>query len=94
LVDINCGWQRDKALTGGKMKRQMPEQQGIRTYFETKSVQKDTAKVEQLGSKVMFPKHAVPGVSYIATCTDIENNSFGIFEADQTAKWRMARYCI
>jgi uncharacterized protein len=76
----------NKAHTGGMMKRQMPEQQGIRTYFETKSVQEYTAKVEQLGSKVIFPIHPVPGVSYIATYTDIENNSFGIFEADQTAK--------
>jgi hypothetical protein len=84
----------NKALTGGMMERQMPEQQGITTYFDVKSVQEYTAKVEQLGSKVIFPKHPVPGVSYIATCTDIENNSFGIFEADQTAKRRMARYCI
>jgi uncharacterized protein len=65
---------------------QMPEQQGITTLFDVKSVQEYTAKVEQLGSKVIFPIHPVPGVSYIATCTDIENNSFGIFEADQTAK--------
>jgi predicted enzyme related to lactoylglutathione lyase len=28
----------------------------------------------------------VPGMGYIATCTDTENNDFGIFEADQTAK--------
>jgi predicted enzyme related to lactoylglutathione lyase len=28
----------------------------------------------------------VPGMGYIATCTDTGNNGFGIFEADQTAK--------
>jgi hypothetical protein len=36
----------------------------------------------------------VPGMGYIATCTDTENNGFGIFEADQTAKWIMACDCI
>jgi len=28
----------------------------------------------------------VPGMGYMAVCTDLENNRFGIFEADQTAK--------
>jgi hypothetical protein len=28
----------------------------------------------------------VPGMDYFAVCTDKENNGFGIFELDQTAK--------
>ena len=76
----------NKALTGGMMKRQSPQQQGITNYFDVKSVQESSAKVEQLGGKVIFPKHSVPGMGYIAICTDTENNGFGIFEADQTAK--------
>jgi predicted enzyme related to lactoylglutathione lyase len=28
----------------------------------------------------------VRGMGYIAICTDTENNGFGIFEVDQTAK--------
>jgi len=28
----------------------------------------------------------VPGMGYIAICADTENNGFGIFQADQTAK--------
>ena len=76
----------DNALNGGMMKRQSPQQQGITNYFDVKSVQEYSAKVEQLGGRVIFPKHPVPGMGYIAICTDTENNSFGIFEADQTAK--------
>jgi uncharacterized protein len=76
----------DEALRGGMMKRQMPQQQGITTYFGVKSVQEYSAKVEQLGCKVIFPKRPVSGMGYFAICTDTENNGFGIWETDNTAK--------
>ena len=75
----------NKALGGGMMKRQSTKQQGI-NYFDVKSVQESSANVEQLGGKVIIPKSPVPGMGYMAVCTDLENNRFGIFEADQTAK--------
>jgi predicted enzyme related to lactoylglutathione lyase len=68
------------------MKRMMPEQQVITNYIDVKSVRQYAAKVEQVGGKVISPKQSLPGVGYIAVCTDTENNTFGIFEADQTAK--------
>jgi predicted enzyme related to lactoylglutathione lyase len=74
----------NKAL-GGDMIRQSP-QQGIANYFDVKSVQEYSAKVEQLGGKVITQKTPVPGMGYFAICTDTENNTFGIFEADETAK--------
>jgi uncharacterized protein len=75
----------DKAVGGGMMKRQSPQQQGI-NYFDVKSVQEYSAKVEQLGGKVIMPKSPVPGMGYMAGCKDSENNGFGIFELDETAK--------
>jgi predicted enzyme related to lactoylglutathione lyase len=51
-----------------------------------KSVQEYSAKVEQLGGNVIFPKMPVPGLGYFAACTDTGNNGFGIWEADNTAK--------
>jgi predicted enzyme related to lactoylglutathione lyase len=45
-----------------------------------------SSKVNELGGKIVVPKTAVPGIDYYAVCLDIENNSFGIFESDQTAK--------
>ena len=71
---------------GGMMKRQSPQQQGITNYFDVKSVQEYSAKVEKLGGKVISPKMPVPGMGYFAVCTDTENNGFGIFEVDETAK--------
>jgi predicted enzyme related to lactoylglutathione lyase len=76
----------NKALGGGMMKRQSPQQQGITNYFDVKSVQEYSIKVEKLGGKVITPKMPVPGMGYFAVCTDTENNNFGIFEADDTAK--------
>jgi predicted enzyme related to lactoylglutathione lyase len=75
----------NKAVGGGMMKRQSPQQQGI-NYFDVKSVQVSSAKVEQLGGKVIMPKSPVPGMGYMAVCKDSENNGFGIFEVDSTAK--------
>ena len=46
----------NKAIGGGMMKRQSPQQQGITNYFDVKSVQEYSAKVEQLGGKVISPK--------------------------------------
>jgi predicted enzyme related to lactoylglutathione lyase len=76
----------NEAVTGGMMKRQMPQQQGITNLFDVKSVQEYSAKVEQLGGKVISPKHPVPGMGYFALCTDTENNGFGIWETDNTTK--------
>jgi len=42
--------------------------------------------VEKFGGKVITPKTPVPGVGYFAMYKDTENNTFSIFEADQTAK--------
>jgi uncharacterized protein len=76
----------NKALTGGMMKRQMPEQQGITNYIDVKSVEEYSSKVERLGGKVIIPKRPVPGMGYFAVCMDTESNGFAIWETDNTAK--------
>ena len=76
----------NEALRGGMMKRQMPQQQGITNYFDVKSVQEYSAKVQQLGGKVILPKRPVSGMGYFAVCTDTDNNGFAIWETDNTAK--------
>lgn len=75
----------NKALGGGMMKRQMPEQQ-VTNYINVKSVDEYKSKVEKLGGKVVSPKKAVPGMGYFARCVDTENNSFAIWESNESAK--------
>jgi uncharacterized protein len=76
----------NKAVGGGMMKKQSPQQQGITNYFDVKSVQEYSSKMERFGGKVITPKTPVPGVGYFAICKDTENNIFSIFEPDSTAK--------
>ena len=76
----------NKALTGGMMKRQMPEQQGITNYVDVKSVDEYSSKVEKLGGKIRMAKMAIPKMGYLAVCSDTENNTFGLWENDTTAK--------
>ena len=75
----------NKALGGGMMKRQGP-QQPIINYIDVKSVDEYSSKVQQLGGKVHVPKMAVPGMGYLAVCLDTENNAFGIWETIESAK--------
>jgi uncharacterized protein len=75
----------DKGLGGGMMKRQGP-QQPIINYIDVKSVDEYSSKVQQLGGKVVVPKMAVPGMGYLAVCLDTENNAFGIWETNESAK--------
>ena len=75
----------NKALGGGMMKRQMPEHQ-ITNFIDVKSVDEYSSKVKKLGGKVVAPKNAVPGMGYFALCLDTENNSFAIWESNESAK--------
>jgi len=75
----------NKALGGGMSKRQMPQQQ-ITNFIDVESVGEYSSKVEKLGGKVVVPKTAVPGMGFYAVCVDTENNSFGIFESNESAK--------
>ena len=75
----------NKALGGGMMKRQGP-QQPITNYIDVKSIDEYCSKVQQLGGKVHVPKMPVPGMGYLAVCLDTENNAFGIWETNENAK--------
>ncbi|MDP8940917.1 MAG: VOC family protein [Thermoproteota archaeon] len=75
----------DKALGGGMMKRMHPEHQ-VTNYIDVKSVDEYSSKVQKLGGKVVVPKMAVPKMGYLAICLDTENNTFGIWETDESAK--------
>lgn len=70
---------------GGMMKRMHPDQQ-ITDYIGVPSVDEYSAKVLNLGGKILVPKMAVPGMGYFVICMDTENNTFGIWEMDMRAK--------
>lgn len=70
---------------GGMMLRQEPNQ-GITNYIDVAAVDDFTAKVQELGGKILVSKTAVPGMGYFAVCLDTEGNRFGLWESDQNAQ--------
>jgi uncharacterized protein len=50
------------------------------------SVDDYCGKVEENGGKVVVPKHAIPGVGYLAYCQDTEGNIFGLHQTDPNAR--------
>ena len=66
-------------------KRQSPEQQ-ITNYIGVDSVDRYMARVEELGGKIVMTKQTVPGYGYLAVCMDTENNTFGLWEDDKSAR--------
>lgn len=70
-----------ESIGGGIMKRQQP-QQTITNYIGVDSVEEYSKKVEKLGGKVKVPKTDVSGFGWFAICTDTENNTFALWEAN------------
>ena len=54
--------------------------------IDVPSVDEFTKAIEKAGGKVVMPKTAVPGVGYMAYCTDTDGNVFGIMEENPSAK--------
>jgi uncharacterized protein len=74
------------AIGGGMMKRQGQHHQHITNFIDVSSVDEYSSKIEKLGGKVVVSKMAVPGMGFFAICHDTENNSFGIWESNDSAK--------
>jgi len=78
---INGGiWQREQPLSGhdGFI--------GYRCTVDVSNLDEMVNKVTQNGGKVVAPKMAVPGVGWLAFCTDTESNIFGMMQSDESAK--------
>jgi hypothetical protein len=73
------------SIDGGLMKRQDRLQQ-ITNFIDVNSVDEYSSQIVKIGGKVVVPKMAVPGMGYFAICHDTENNSFGIWETNESAK--------
>jgi uncharacterized protein len=68
----------NKALTGGMMKRQMPQQQ-ITNYINVKSIDEYCSKIEKLGGKVIILRVQWQVWDILQFGLDTENNSFTIW---------------
>lgn len=72
-------------LGGGMGLRGSPEQK-ITNFMEVTSVDEYCDRVKELGGMVLQPKMPVPGYGYLAVCMDTEENTFGLWEIDESAE--------
>lgn len=77
-------------INGGLMKRMEPAATGGPNAFvctmDVPSLDEYVASVTEHGGKIEKPKMAVPGVGYMAYCSDTEGNAFGLMEMDEEAR--------
>ncbi|HTC23071.1 MAG TPA: VOC family protein [Gemmatimonadales bacterium] len=71
-------------IDGGLLPRGYPGQGTVNT-IDVGSCDEFVRKVEKAGGKVSVPKMAIPGVGWLAYCTDPEGNTFGIMQNDPKA---------
>ncbi len=72
-------------IDGGMLRRPHPGAGTVNT-IGVSSVDDSVKAVEAAGGKVALPKMAIPGVGYLAYCTDPEGTMFGMMQPDKAAK--------
>jgi len=73
-----------EAVGGGLMRRQMPEHMPV-NYIHVESVDEFSAKLQELGGKIVIPKQPVPTMGWFAHAVDPQGNVFALWEDDPEA---------
>jgi predicted enzyme related to lactoylglutathione lyase len=82
---IQTGEESEPGIDGGLGKRTQPGESTTNT-IDVDDVDAFVAKIKKGGGKVVNPKHAVPGVGWLAYCEDPDGNLFGMMQEDPEAK--------
>lgn len=82
---IKAGDDDERGIDGGMIKRKAP-QAGVYNTINVSSVDRYVRLIEEHGGTVVVPRSAIPGVGWVAYFKDTEDNTFGVFEADEDAK--------
>ena len=60
------------------------DEPGLWPYFYVDDIERQTARVDELGGRVLS-KGPVQGIGWYARCEDTEGNRFGLFQTDESA---------
>ena len=82
---VTTGEDSQPGINGAIMHRTDPKATVYNTV-DVPSVDEFLQKITNGGGKVVMPKSAIPGLGYVAYCTDTEGNVFGIFHDDPSAQ--------
>ena len=82
---VSTGAEGQPGINGGILRRQHPGA-GTCNTVGVASVDDAVATITKNGGKNPVPKMPIPGVGYLAYCTDTEGNVFGVMQPDTSAK--------
>ncbi len=82
---ITTGGNGEPGIDGGLLPRPHPGASTVNT-IGVASVDESVETIESKGGRTVVPKMAIPGMGWLAYCTDPEGNTFGIMQADEAAK--------
>jgi predicted enzyme related to lactoylglutathione lyase len=82
---VTTGSDDEPGINGAITPRMRPEQVTTET-IGVESVDDSLKKIVEAGGTITQPKQAVPGIGYVAYCTDTEGTLFGIIQPDMSAK--------
>jgi predicted enzyme related to lactoylglutathione lyase len=86
---ITTGPDSEPGINGGMMRREAQRDGPSPTAFVctvgVESIDDSMKKVADAGGTVTTPKMTIPGVGWMAYCTDTEGNQFGIMQPDESA---------
>lgn len=88
---VMTGPDDEPGIDGGLAPRGELEMGAVNTV-DVASVDEVTTQVEEHGGKVVYPKHHVPGVGWLAYCEDTEGTVFGVMERDPDAGLDLFRF--
>ncbi|MCC7448203.1 MAG: VOC family protein [Anaerolineae bacterium] len=77
----------DKSEPGidGAINRRSSQPTPIVNTIDVASIDEAVSKVTANGGQVVAPKMPVPGIGWLAYCTDTEGNQFGMMQRDENA---------
>jgi uncharacterized protein len=82
---VTTGGDGEPGIDGGLLPRQQPGSSTVNT-IGVASLDASLKTIESRGGRTVVPKMTVPGIGWLAYCADTEGNTFGVLEADETAR--------
>ena len=82
---VTTGSDDELGINGAITPRIISEQVTTDT-IGVESLDNSLKKIVEAGGTITQPKQAIPGIGYIAYCTDTEGNLFGVIQPDMSAK--------
>jgi uncharacterized protein len=76
----------DQPGINGAITPRMTREQVTTDTIAVEAIDDSLEKIVGAGGTITQPKQTIPGIGYIAYCTDTEGNLFGVIQSDMSVK--------